>query len=182
MIVLAAYDPAWQLQFEREASRVTSAFGDTLLGLHHIGSTAIPGLLAKPVIDMLAIVTNVTTLDTYRDDFESLGYEVMGEFGIAGRRYFRKDDTNGLRTNQIHAFAEGASAICRHLDFRDYLRAHPDVAEDYGELKQRLARECVDNQRCYSDGKTEFIQDIEQRAKIWKAELGRGCSSQCVSN
>jgi GrpB-like predicted nucleotidyltransferase (UPF0157 family) len=171
MIVLAQHDPAWTSAFAREAERLTRACGDLLLDLHHIGSTAIPGLVAKSVIDMLAVAPSVEALDVRGETFETLGYQVMGEFGMPGRRYFRKDDSAGRRTHQVHAFAEGSNEIRRHLDFRDYLRAHPAIAEAYGTLKQRLASECRGDMRCYSDGKTPFIRDVDQRAAIWRREL-----------
>lgn len=171
VIVLDQHNPAWAREFAREAERLTRAFGDLLLDLHHIGSTAIPGLFAKPVIDMLAVVVpSVDAIDTRGEAFRVLGYQVMGEFGIPGRRYFRKDDSVGRRTHQVHAFARGSSEIPRHLDFRDYLRTHPVVAEAYGTLKQALAVKCLSDMQCYSDGKTAFIRDIEQRAAIWKRE------------
>jgi len=171
MIVLARYDPTWTGAFSREAEQLLRAYGDLLLEVHHIGSTAIPGLVAKPVIDMLAVAPSVEALDARGEVFTALGYQVMGEFGIPGRRYFRKDDLAGRRTHQVHAFAEGSDEIRRHLDFRDYLRAHPAIAEAYGTLKQRLASECNGDMRCYSDGKTAFIRDIDRRAAIWKREL-----------
>ena len=92
----------------------------------------------------------------------------MGEFGIVGRRYFRKDDSSGRRTHQLHAFAEGSSDIRRHLDFRDYLHAHSTAAHEYAVLKQKLVSECGEDMRCYSDGKTAFIRGTEQRAAVWR--------------
>lgn len=168
MIVLVPYDEAWPQAFASEAARLRSALPDMFVDLQHVGSTSVPGLLAKPVIDMLAVVRSVEALDEWRDTFESLGYEVMGEFGIPGRRYFRKDDPSGKRTHQVHAFSESSSEIARHLNFRDYLRVHEDAAEAYALLKRRLARECADDMRCYTNGKTAFIRDIEERAARWK--------------
>ena len=171
LILLVPDDPAWALDFARESDRLTQALGNLLLDLQHIGSTSVPNLLAKAVIDMLATVQNVEDLDARSEAFESLGYQVMGEFGIPGRRYFRKDDSNGRRTHQVHAFAKGSSEITRHLDFRDYLRAHTDVADAYAALKKMLALECLGDMSCYSDGKTAFIRDVERRAAIWKRDL-----------
>ena len=168
MIVLLPYDPGWPQAFDSEAARLRGAFGDLFVDLQHIGSTAVPRLLAKPVIDILAVVPQVEALDLQRDVWEILGYEVMGEFGVPGRRYFRKDDASGRRTHQVHAFADGSREITRHLDFRDYLRACPSVAEAYGVLKRRLAEECAGDMHCYSEGKTDFIRDIERRAADWK--------------
>ena len=109
------------------------------MAIHHIGSTAIPGIYAKPVIDMLAVVSDIAAVDSYAAAMEALGYEAMGEFGIPGRRYFRRDDANGVRTHQVHAFASGSRDVERHLAFRDFMRAHPDLAREYGELKRALA-------------------------------------------
>ena len=170
MIVLLPYDPAWPQAFESEAARLRGVVGNLFVDLHHIGSTAVPGLLAKPVIDILAIVAQIEALDLQRAAWEALGYESMGEFGIPGRRYFRKDDASGRRTHQVHAFADGSREITRHLDFRDYLRARPSVAEAYALLKRRLAEECAGDMHYYGAGKTDFIRDIERRAADWKRE------------
>jgi len=168
-IVLADPDPEWAYAFTREAERIRPAFGALLVALHHIGSTAVPGLRAKPVIDMLAVVSDVHVLDARTELFVALGYEVMGEFGLPGRRYFRRDDPHGIRMNQVHAYAaESSREIQRHLDFRDYMREHPESARAYANLKQLLADECHGDMVCYSDGKTAFIREIEQRAALWK--------------
>ena len=171
MIVLVPYDPAWPGAFAREAAGLTDSLGDVLLSVEHIGSTSIPGLAAKPVIDILAVVERVDALDTRSTSFEALGYQVMGEFGIAGRRYFRKDDADGRRTHQVHAYSLGADEVTRHLNFRDYLRAHEAVAEGYLSLKKALIDRCVDDMPCYSDGKTDFIRDIERQAVIWRRQM-----------
>ena len=167
-VVLVPHEARWAAEFENESTAVCGALGDVLVALHHIGSTAVSGILAKPVIDMLAVVTDVTILDVRSSALEQLGYEVMGEFGIPGRRYFRKDSTGGERTHQIHAFALGSAHIDRHLSFRDYLRAHPTVAAEYAELKRVLARRFSGDRVSYTDGKTEFITDVERRAAAWR--------------
>ena len=173
MIVLVPYDAAWPKAFAAEAARLRGAVSDLVVDFHHMGSTAIPGLIAKPVIDILAVVERVEALDSHRESFEALGYEVMGEFGIPGRRYFRKDDASGRRTHHVHAFARGSSEIARHLDFRDYLHAHPSVAAAYAALKRRLAIECGDDTRRYTEGKAAFVREIDARATRWKADRGR---------
>jgi GrpB-like predicted nucleotidyltransferase (UPF0157 family) len=169
MIVLAEHDPRWADAFTREAERIRPAFGVLLVALDHIGSTAVPDLLAKPVIDILAVVSEVRALDAQTGHFEELGYEVMGEFGLPGRRYFRRDDPRGVRTHQIHAYAQASSReIERHLNFRDYLREHQETARAYANLKRLLANECHGDMGCYSDGKTAFIREVEQLAALWK--------------
>ncbi len=165
MIRLTEHDPTWATDFLHESERVRPAFGVVLIALHHIGSTAVPGTLAKPIIDLLAIVSDVHLLDARATHITALGYEVMGEFGLPGRRYFRRDDAEGVRTHHIHAYAPtSASEFERYLSFRDYLREHPLVAQEYSDLKRSLARQCQGDTRCYSDGKTDFVRDVERRA------------------
>ena len=99
----------------------------------------------------------------------TLGYEALGEFGIPGRRYFRRQNAAGERTEQVHAFLCGSPDIARHLAFRDYLRAHRDVATQYSELKRRLAAAHPHDIAAYMDGKDPFIKDVEATALAWKA-------------
>jgi GrpB-like predicted nucleotidyltransferase (UPF0157 family) len=163
-MLVVPHDPAWANRYTAEAERIAQALGgDALRALHHIGSTAIPGICAKPIIDMLAEVRDLDTFDTAAPALAALGYQVMGEFGIAGRRYFRKDDHAGTRTHHLHAFAHGSPHIARHLAFRDYLRAHPGKAQAYGALKLRLAAE-PDH---YVARKGPFVVATEAEALAW---------------
>jgi GrpB-like predicted nucleotidyltransferase (UPF0157 family) len=100
-IAVVPYDPRWPQEFERAADEVIAALGPSLLAVHHIGSTSISGIPAKPVIDILAIVEDVHAVDERTAEMQALGYEVLGEFGMEGRRYFRRDDSTGKRTHQI---------------------------------------------------------------------------------
>jgi GrpB-like predicted nucleotidyltransferase (UPF0157 family) len=138
-VYLVPYDPCWPQQFADEVSAVKVALGDLLLEIHHIGSTAIPDIAAKPIIDMLAVVSDVSAVVGRNAQMQELGYETLGEFGIEGRRYFRKDDSAGQRTHQIHAFQVGSPQIERHLAFRDFMRVHREFAEKYDAIKRRLA-------------------------------------------
>lgn len=171
-VCLVPYDPSWAAEFDREASAVAGAMGGVLVAIHHIGSTAIPGIRAKPVIDMLAVVNDVAVLDGSGQAMEALGYEVMGEFGMAGRRYFRKEGADGNRTNQVHAFLVGSPQIERHLAFRDFMRVHPDEAERYDALKGRLAEMYPADVGSYTDGKDGFIREMDARAEAWRDGLG----------
>jgi GrpB-like predicted nucleotidyltransferase (UPF0157 family) len=172
-IVLAPHSGAWGPAFECEESAISEALSDLSIQLHHIGSTAIPGIVAKPVIDMLGIVPAVEELDVRARRLAALGYEALGEFGIPGRRYFRKNAPGGVRTHQLHAFAVGSPEIQRHLDFRDYLRAFPVEAAAYAALKQDLAGRCGNDMHAYSDGKTAFIRAVERRAAAWRHRTER---------
>ena len=173
-IAVVPYDRRWPQEFERAAGEVAAALGPNLLAVHHIGSTSIPGMHAKPVIDILAVVADLHALDLRTAEMRRLGYEAMGEFGIEERRYFRRDDSAGRRTHQVHAFADGSPHLRRHLAFRDFMRAHPDVAARYGELKRRLAAAHPHDLDAYMDGKDAFIKEVEARALEWAATSGGG--------
>lgn len=168
VIVLAPHNATWASAYESEAWAISNALSELSIELHHIGSTAIPGLVAKPVIDMLGVVSSVEELDAHAHLLIALGYEGLGEYGIPGRRYFRKNAPDGARTHHLHAFAAGAPEIHRHLDFRDYLRAFPIEAAAYAALKQSLVESCGSDMTAYSEGKTEFIRAVERRAAAWR--------------
>jgi GrpB-like predicted nucleotidyltransferase (UPF0157 family) len=167
-IVLAPHDAQWAEQFAKEGALIRAALRGVVVELHHIGSTAIPDIAAKPIIDMLAAVTSLEALDRASSSLEALGYESKGEFGISGRRYYRKDSAAGIRTHHLHAFAVGSGEIERHLNFRDYLRAHSAEAQKYEALKLSLARRTLGDWNGYSDGKADFIREMDQRATAWR--------------
>ena len=171
-VTVVPYDPRWPQAFAAASAEVAAAFGANLLDIHHIGSTAIPGMHAKPVIDMLGIVADIAAVDSRHAQMQALGYEPMGEFGIPGRRYFRRDDHAGERTHQVPAFQSG-SHVQRHLAVRDFLRAHPEPAEQYATLKRRLAAAHPNDIEAYMDGKDAFIKEMEARALAWAAGFVR---------
>jgi len=161
-IQVVDYDPSWPECFKEESNLLRETLGDTAVAVHHIGSTAVPGLAAKPIIDILVEVTDLATLDARNPDMELIGYNPKGEFGIPGRRYFQKGGDN--RTHQIHAFLAGDLNVSRHIAFRDYLRSNPGVAEEYGALKKRVAETCDDDIGKYCDGKDAFVKNHEETA------------------
>jgi len=158
-IKVIEYDPIWPHLFEDERSLLFQTLGDIVIRIHHIGSTAVPGLAAKPIIDILIEVVDVVALDALNQNIEAIGYEPRGESGIPRRRYFKKGGDN--RTYHIHAFARGDSNIARYIAFRDYLRAHPEVASEYAKLKNVVASTCDDDIVRYNDGKDEYVKRVE---------------------
>jgi GrpB-like predicted nucleotidyltransferase (UPF0157 family) len=168
-VEVVAHDPRWRDAFEAEAKQVAATLGENVVAVHHIGSTSIPSIYAKPIIDLLVEVGDISEVDGRSSAMESLGYEVMGEYGIPGRRYFRKDNREGIRTHHIHAFGAGSAEVKRHLAFRDYMIAHPFEAQRYGELKRKLAEEHPHSTDGYMDGKDGFIKEIDRRAARWRA-------------
>ena len=145
------------------------AVGSALLTVHHIGSTAIPGIRAKPILDLLPVVGALAALDDRQRDLEALGYKGWGEFGLPGRRYYTKSEsTSGRRLVQLHCYQEGSYEIVRHLAFRDYLRAHPLIAVEYEGVKVDCRRRHPDNSHAYSDCKDVWIKNVEAIALQWR--------------
>ena len=162
IIEVVPYDPRWPVLFEDEAALLCHALGEVAVHIHHIGSTSVPGLVAKPIIDILLEVTSLAALDALNDAMRAVGYEPRGELGIPRRRYFPKGGMD--RTHQVHAFVAGDEHVTRHLAFRDYLRAHPETAREYGELKITVARDCDNDIERYCDGKDAYVKRVEAQA------------------
>lgn len=160
-IDVVAHDPAWAELFEVEAERIKQALGDNCLEIHHIGSTSIPGLCAKPVIDILPVVMNIQEVDKATKAMESLGYEAKGENGIAFRRYFQKG--KNFRTHNVHVYQKGDPEINRYLKFRDWMISHPSDAQCYGKLKQELAKKFPNDILKYCNGKDAFVASIDSK-------------------
>ncbi len=162
-IIVLDYDPIWRKSFQEEAGKIKSILKDNCVAVHHIGSTAVPGLAAKPIIDIMPVVKSLAEVDRVSAEFEEIGYEYLGEFGIKGRRYLRKGGDE--RTHQIHIFAENDTEnIDRHLAFRDYMRTHEKEREVYSRLKKNLARRFPWDIDGYCDGKEAFVKRIEALA------------------
>ncbi|TWT09188.1 GrpB family protein [Planomicrobium sp. CPCC 101079] len=167
---LTEYDKNWVRMFEQESGRLKEVFGDEILRFEHFGSTSVPGMKAKPVVDMMCLVKEIGKIDAFNERMLCLGYDVAGDWGIEGRRLFRKGGDN--RSHHIHFYQFDHSQIERHLVFRDYLRSHPEEAERYGQLKEELAGR-HDDTGYYSKAKKAFVQDMEQRALRWFDERQR---------
>ncbi|MGD0189685.1 MAG: GrpB family protein [Rhizomicrobium sp.] len=172
-VELVPHAPLWLEMAQAEAQRLKTALGPLLLRVEHIGSTSIPGIMAKPIIDFIPVVTDLESLDANTAALEALGYDCLGEFGIPTRRYCRLNDpTTGKRRFQLHCFARDSPQILRHLAFRDYLRAHPAIAKEYETVKQCAAALHPDNVLLYNDAKNDWIKTTEQDALAWRAPKG----------
>ncbi len=169
-IVIEPYASEWPETFAAEGQRLSDALMAILIATHHIGSTSIPGLAAKPIIDILAVVRSLSELDACSSAMMDLGYQPMGEFGIAGRRFFAKGG-DLARTHHIHAYEPGHVEIATHLDFRDYLRVHPDCARRYAELKAALAERHRHDIDAYIAGKAPLVKEILESARQWRETL-----------
>jgi GrpB-like predicted nucleotidyltransferase (UPF0157 family) len=170
LIVIANYDPSWPAMFDEERARLVGAVGNWVLGIEHIGSTSVPGLGAKPVIDILIGVGALADADEHCiEPICGLGYEYVPEFEtvMPFRRYFRRSADEQNHSHHIHLVEKGSDFWQRHLLFRDYLRAHPDRAREYEQLKRRLAPQFSDVND-YAQAKNEFIRATEEIARDWR--------------
>ena len=166
-IRLVDYDPKWPNMFNGEAKILRDLLQDMVVSINHIGSTAVPGLDAKPVVDLMVEVTNLEKVQSMQEEFQNAGYEVLGENGIPGRHFVTRNSA-GERTHDIHIFETGHKEIEQMILFRDRMIENPKEAESYSELKNELAAQYRDDPIGYTQGKTEFILSaIEaQREKI----------------
>ena len=165
MVAVVDYDPRWPGQFEEEKARILAAVGPRILAVEHIGSTAVPGLAAKPIIDILAGIRHLEDAMECVAPLAAIGYDYVPEFEaeLPDRRYFWK----GLReahTHHVHLVEIGGTFWRRHLAFRDYLRTHPEDARRYAVLKRDLAAKFGADREGYTDAKTAFIRMIEATA------------------
>jgi GrpB-like predicted nucleotidyltransferase (UPF0157 family) len=164
---LTDFSENWTHMFQKEVKFLSGIFGEEIIGFEHFGSTSVNGLKAKPVIDMMCIVKDIKKVDSFNDKLESLGYDVAGEWGIEGRRLFRKGGEN--RTHHIHFYQSKNPQIGRHLIFRDYLRNHPEEVLRYSRFKEILVRR-FENTSEYSPAKKSFVKEMEQQAIKWFEE------------
>ena len=154
-IVIVPYDPQWPLLYAQEAAHILAATGGIVLALAHIGSTAVPGLGAKPIIDMLAAVPDLDAVDSCTAALQHLGY-IDARIQVSDRRLFCKGPYNE-GTHHLHFVQPGSAAWQLPLQFRDFLRSHPPAMQHYAALKQELAATYGADLNGYTDGKGPFI-------------------------
>jgi GrpB-like predicted nucleotidyltransferase (UPF0157 family) len=169
-IKVADYDPAWPRLFEREAERIRAVLGKRVVRLEHVGSTAVPGLAAKPVIDILLVVPDSGNEPAYVPDLEAAGYVlVIREPERQQHRMFKGPDTN----IQLHVYSPGSPEIERYLVFRDRLRGDAADRERYQRVKRELAQRDWRYGQQYADAKTEVVEEIIARARGQAARVER---------
>ncbi|MEI5994529.1 GrpB family protein [Candidatus Enterococcus mansonii] len=158
----------WKDQFKQMKEQLDAVFTDELIAIHHIGSTAIEGIYAKPILDILVVVNDIEKVAHYQPAMQRLGYECLGENGISKRRFFIKGAT--YRSHHVHVFQKGNPEIERHLNFRDYLNHHSKEAQEYSQLKVKLAKKFPYDIQSYIEGKDAFIKEIDRKSISWKRE------------
>lgn len=162
VVRLVPYDPGWAILFEEEKSRLAEALRIWVLDIQHVGSTAIPGGVAKPIIDIAIAVQNFEAAFASVKPMETLGYMYGGENGIPRRHYFNKYDPSS--THHVHMFELTSQNWRDHILFRDYMRSHPEAVQAYTKLKLQLLEQFPANREAYTEGKAEFICSVLDQA------------------
>jgi len=156
-VELVPYDPVWAEAYEQERAQIAAALGDLAVAVHHIGSTAVPGLDAKPVIDIMVVVRRLEDTAECIAPLQELGYSFIDYPQNVDRRFFRKGFP---RTHHLHIVASGSQTLADHVDFRDALRANPALRQAYQDLKHTLAEQFRDDRATYSEKKGSFIAEV----------------------
>jgi GrpB-like predicted nucleotidyltransferase (UPF0157 family) len=169
-IRVVEYDAAWPGYFEEEKQALAGAFGPYALAIEHVGSTSVPGLAAKPVIDIAVGMPGYPLPDEVIRRVEALGYDHRGEFGIPRRHYFRRNGPPCVF--HVHANEIEGDSYRDQVLFRDYLRAHPEAAREYQVLKRDLTARLVSDFETYTESKTGFVQLTLEKARAWRQAGG----------
>jgi GrpB-like predicted nucleotidyltransferase (UPF0157 family) len=168
-IVVVDYDEEWPRRFEKLRARIWPVLSDVAIRIEHVGSTAVPGLAAKPIIDMTVVVAGRSDVTLTIKRLATLGYRHRGNLGIEDREAF--DHRTDLPQHNLYVCPEGTIGVVNQLAVRDHLRAHPDAACHYGNLKRRLAVEFSTDIDSYVFGKTDFILDVLRRVGLTDEQL-----------
>ena len=173
-VVVVPYDPAWAASFARVRERLAPVLGALAVGIEHVGSTAVPGLDAKPIVDIDVVIRHVDDLGAVVERLATLGYAHLGDLGIVGREAFRSPP--GVPRHHLYVCAAGAGPLQAHLTLRDALRGDRELAAAYAALKRDLAERFRDDRDAYSEGKSVFITAVLRRAREGgeKRSLRRG--------
>jgi GrpB-like predicted nucleotidyltransferase (UPF0157 family) len=168
-VVVIDYDPEWPARFEALRDRIWPSLEDVALRIEHVGSTSVPGLAAKPIIDMTIVVAHKPDTATAIERLASLGYRHLGTMGIEDREAF--EHPADLPRHNLYVCPEGTIGVVNQVAVRDYLLEHPDAAREYGLLKKRLAAQFPDDIDQYVFGKTDFVLDVLRRAGLDEQRL-----------
>jgi GrpB-like predicted nucleotidyltransferase (UPF0157 family) len=165
-VVIVEYDPRWPALYEAERDRILATVGDFVIAIEHIGSTAVPGLGAKPIIDIMPAVRSLADAEKCVEPLAGIGYEYVPEYNelIPERRYFHKGPDDA-RTVHLHMVEQTSEFWQRHVLFRDWLRTHPEDAQEYYRLKKELAARFGRDREGFTDAKGPFIESIVARAR-----------------
>ena len=170
-VVVLPYDAAWAQDFAAIRAEIEDALGDLALRIEHVGSTSVPGLSAKPIIDIDIVVRDGSALGAVISGLEAIGYRHEGDLGIAGREAFRYEGKEPLPRHHLYACPQDSPELKRHLAFRDYLRSQPEAVRAYSRVKEEGAALYPDDIEKYIAYKSPFIERIYREIGIWKGDI-----------
>lgn len=160
-IEIVSYEPRWKVRFAELEVQLRGELGSLATGVEHVGSTAVPGLCAKPIVDIDVVVGPDSDFAAVTEVLARLGYEHKGDLGVEGRESFQLTTAaTGERDHHLYVCREDAKELQRHIEFRDRLRAESVLAAEYGKLKQALASRFRNDREAYTVAKTEFIEGV----------------------
>jgi GrpB-like predicted nucleotidyltransferase (UPF0157 family) len=162
-VIVSDYDPLWPSQFEYLRERAARALSELSPRIEHVGSTAVPGLAAKPVIDLIVQLDDAAQLATAIERLAALGYRHRGDLGIAGREAFATP--LGEARHHLYVCLPGCSQLSDQVAFRDFLRIHETVRAEYAALKRLLAETHRNDRAAYTEGKTQFVAAVLARSR-----------------
>lgn len=171
-VALHAYDPSWPATFIAERDRLLALFPGSFIDIQHIGSTAVPGLMAKPIIDLLAGVESMAVAESLAGPLCASGYTTSAEFNatLADRKWFMRW-AHGHRTHHLHIVVQGGKVWLQRLRFRDALRSSPECAARYAALKTELATKHTTDREAYTDAKAEFVRSLSGDASTFEGHF-----------
>lgn len=161
-VVVLPYDEAWKKDFENIKAELMTVLDGLVLSIEHVGSTSVPGLSAKPIIDIDVVVEGEDSFEKVKTALETIGYHHEGDLGIPGREAFKYEGKDHLRKHHLYVCSKDAAELKRHISFRDYLRAHPEAVEEYSRVKEEGARLYPNDIDGYIAHKSPFIEGIYQ--------------------
>ena len=164
IVKLENYQNNWVKEYEEGGKTIQKLLGSRVLEIHHIGSTSIPGLEAKPIIDMLLVIKSFDEIDEIDEILNPYAYENRGMQGVSDRYFFAKGP-DGARTHYLHITTPFSDTYYNQIYFKKYLLEHPEYIQKYAELKKDLARQFKDERAKYTAGKSAFIQEVVRLAK-----------------
>jgi len=170
-VELVPHNPEWSQLANEESQRILDCISIPVIGIYHIGSTSVPGIKAKPILDFVLEVEDMEAFIKESGKLDSLEYVSKGEYGIPGRQFYTKD-THGERSHHLHVFQKGHHDIERHLVFRDFLRSNPEAAKEYENLKEKLAKRFPKKSDMYTEAKSDFILSMDEVARYWLEQKG----------
>ena len=163
-VKLLLYNPKWKESFEKEKRRLQKVLGDLVISIEHVGSTSVPGVSAKPIIDIAIVVKSIKSSDKFTKLLQGLGYQYKQDDNVPGRLFFTKGSEN-KRTHYIHIIELGGKEWKNLILFRDYLLSHKQAVIAYNKLKNKLAEDYSSDRKSYTSGKNDLIGSIIKKAE-----------------